>query len=325
MDDNAAASGGLAVYPYYESLKTEVEKLRNELAALVLENNELEIECKNIEMEYMLAIGWLENKVLETEVAVLRLKREVDMIQALINLQNEIDLDKIGGDLDSEFADYQAKVAAQAERARGARSRRDRQERNRSEYGQRNRQAWENRFRSQSEKRSGEEHASEGNGRQTAGNGAGAFFGGGQPAENDDEASWARMMYRRIVKALHPDVNPGADEAALNLLRKANAAYEDGDLESLQLYYESVNKPLEAEEGPGAIARLREEKARLIMLVEKTKAMIAERKTKFPYTAKDLVNDPERVAARKAELDGHIAKLNEALDDYKEKIDKMVG
>jgi len=326
MDNNAEASRGLAVYPYYENLKTEVEKLRNELSALVLEHNELEIECKNIEMEYMLAIGWLENKVLEIEVDVLRLKREVDMIQALINLQKELDLNRIEDDLDAEFAGFRAKVDEQAERERGARSRRDRQDRNRAEYGQRNRRAWEDYFRRQGGEHAGGKHKGGETSRQTGENADwGSFFGGQSPQGDEGAAAWARKMYRSIVKALHPDVNPEIGEAGLNLLRKANAAYEDGDLESLQLYFEAVKKSLETDDGPDAISQLLEEKERLISLVEKTKAMITAIKAKFPYTAKAFVSDPEKVASRKAELDSHIEELNDALDAFKKKIMEMAG
>ena len=47
----------------FESLKSEVERLRTELSMLVLERDELLfVECKNIETVYMLAIGVLEYK-----------------------------------------------------------------------------------------------------------------------------------------------------------------------------------------------------------------------------------------------------------------------
>ena len=48
MEDNTTNSDGIVIYPYFENLKAEVHKLRNELSALVLEHEELEIECKNI-------------------------------------------------------------------------------------------------------------------------------------------------------------------------------------------------------------------------------------------------------------------------------------
>ena len=50
-------------FPEFEQLKIEVEKLRTELSMLVQERDELlYVECKNIEMMYMLKLGALEYK-----------------------------------------------------------------------------------------------------------------------------------------------------------------------------------------------------------------------------------------------------------------------
>ena len=112
----------------FESLKSEVERLRTELSMLVLERDELLfVECKNIETVYMLAIGVLEYKAYEIECAVLRLKRKAEMIQAKRNRQEPVVLSKIEELLDIAFAEYQAKLNeriekmnAAIERSRGA-------------------------------------------------------------------------------------------------------------------------------------------------------------------------------------------------------------
>ena len=71
------------VSPDFEKLKSEVEKLRTELSMLVLERDELVlVECKNIEMAYMLSVGALEYKAYEIQCAIRRLKRKAELIQA---------------------------------------------------------------------------------------------------------------------------------------------------------------------------------------------------------------------------------------------------
>ncbi len=110
----ALESPVVIISPDFEILKSEVEKLRTELSMLVLERDELIlVECKNIEMVYMLAIGGLEYKVYKIECAILRLKRKAELIQAKKNRQEKVVLSIIDEILDIEFAEYQSKLNEQ--------------------------------------------------------------------------------------------------------------------------------------------------------------------------------------------------------------------
>lgn len=67
-------SDNIILFPDFEKLKNEIEKMRTELSMLLLEHDELKfVMCKNIEAEYMLMLGGLEYKVYEAQCAVLRL------------------------------------------------------------------------------------------------------------------------------------------------------------------------------------------------------------------------------------------------------------
>jgi hypothetical protein len=328
MDSSTINLDSLVIYPHYENLKAEVEKLRGELSTLVLEHEDLEIECKNIEMQYVLAIGWLESKVMGIEYSILRLKREIDMIQAVKNLRQVLDLNKVEEALDDEFCKYQEKVNEQAEKVNNAQQRHEQNEKNRTAYEQRNRQVWEEHNCENTEKSTGNEyeHKDEPSKKQAGEKNKDTIFESNNPLQEESgPIAWMKKIYRQIVKALHPDINPDIDETGLSLLRKANAAYEDGDLESLQLYYEAINKSLEIEDGPDAISRLLEEKERIEKLILKMSKMIAAVKSRFPYTMKAFVNDPEKITLRKSELEKHIAQLDEALAAYKEKVAEMTG
>jgi len=104
----------IVAFPEIEGLKSDVEKLRAELSMLIVEHDELVlVQCKNIEMAYMLAIGGLEYKSYEIECAILRLKRKAELIQAKKNHEEKIVLPRIEEILDSEFADYQEKLDKQ--------------------------------------------------------------------------------------------------------------------------------------------------------------------------------------------------------------------
>ena len=48
----------------------------------------------------------------------------------------------------------------------------------------------------------------------------------------------AKELYRKIVKKLHPDMNPDVTEHELELFHRATKAYEEGDIMTLQAIYE---------------------------------------------------------------------------------------
>lgn len=113
--------GTIINYPDYEKLRAEVEKLRTELSMLVLEKDELFlVECRNIEMMYMLAVGGLEYKVYQLECQVLRLKRKAELIQARKNRQERIFVPEIEEALDAEFTEYQARLEEKINRVNAA-------------------------------------------------------------------------------------------------------------------------------------------------------------------------------------------------------------
>lgn len=114
-------SDNIIMFPDYKKLKTDVEKLRTELSMLVLERDELQyVECKNIEMLYMLALGSLEYKVYEAQCTVLRLKRKLELIQSKRNRQEKVVLSQIEDTLDMEFTEYQEKLNAQMDKMNDA-------------------------------------------------------------------------------------------------------------------------------------------------------------------------------------------------------------
>lgn len=114
-------TSNVILFPDYEKLKADVDKLRAEISMLIYQRDELAlVECKNLEMEYMLALGDLEYKAYELNCLVLRLKRKAEMIRARINRQEKIILSAIESALDEEFADYQTRLEEQINRMNAA-------------------------------------------------------------------------------------------------------------------------------------------------------------------------------------------------------------
>ncbi|MCK9320233.1 hypothetical protein, partial [Methanoculleus sp.] len=114
IHDDSVVKSAVIPFPSYDKVKKEVDKLKIELSMFVLERDDLLfVECKNIEMAYMLSVGGLEYKAFELNCAVLRLKRKIELIQAKKNRQEKVVLSAIEEILDVEFAEYQAKLDEQ--------------------------------------------------------------------------------------------------------------------------------------------------------------------------------------------------------------------
>lgn len=104
----------IILFPEFEALKAEIEKLRAEIPVLLSERDTLKlIECKNLETAYLLVFGALEYKAFEYECKYLRLKRKLELIQAKINRQEKIVESEINNCLDEEFASYTEKLEEQ--------------------------------------------------------------------------------------------------------------------------------------------------------------------------------------------------------------------
>ena len=99
------------IFPGLLELQKEVEHLRSEISAIILERDQLlYVECVNIENQYMLELGMFEYKAYEIQCAILRLKRKIEMIQTKINRQEKVVLSSIDVALDKEFEEYQKKL-----------------------------------------------------------------------------------------------------------------------------------------------------------------------------------------------------------------------
>ena len=121
VDAQASSSADVILFPDFEKLKSEVEKLRTELSMLLLERDELQfVICKNIETAYMLSLGSIEYKAYEAQCAALRLKRKIELIQAKKNRQEKIIISAIEETLDNEFAEYQKQLDEQIDKMNNA-------------------------------------------------------------------------------------------------------------------------------------------------------------------------------------------------------------
>lgn len=263
--------GRIILFPDFQKLKDDVEKLRTELSMLMLERDELRFAiCKNIEMEYMLKLGSLEYKAYETQCAAMRLKRKVELIQAKKNRQEKVNLNKINEILDEEFFEYQQKLNEQINKMNDA------------------------------IKHSKLECLSEKDNKEL------------------------KKLYRKIVKMLHPDINPEVSPAQVTMLDNAMNAYKNGDLATLRIIGEMVGEHQLPEKQQDVFTQLKEEKERLGKMLGSIKESIDKIKSEYPYCVKDILEDEQKVERKKAELEEILKQYKELVEIYNAKIEEML-
>lgn len=258
-------------FPDYLELKNEIEKLRTELSMLVLERDQLlYVECKNLEMKYMLELGSIEYKVYEAQCIFLRLKRKLEIIQGKINRQERIDIFKIDKVLDNEFAEYVEKLNEQIDRMNKAITR-----------------------------------------------SKGTIL-------SDEESKEIKRLYRNIVKAIHPDLNPKLSDEHKEMFNNTVEAYKNGDIDTLRIISEMVCNDLVQNDNEDAIKKLNSEKERLMKMLDNIKSSMDEIKAEFPYSMKEIILDKDKVDAMKSELEDNLANYTELIDNYTERINTLI-
>jgi Na+/phosphate symporter len=127
-------------------------------------------------------------------------------------------------------------------------------------------------------------------------------------ALTEEQASELRDMYTKIVKRLHPDLNPGVDQKDIETFYMAVNAYKDADLDKMRAIYWMVI------DGQEAVIPEVDMKARIMEI----RAEIEMIERSFPFDKREFLKDAEAVAERNRELD-------EMMDDYMEQIELVNG
>lgn len=130
-----------------------------------------------------------------------------------------------------------------------------------------------------------------------------------------------KVLYKRMVQMLHPDLHPEQTEWEKELFLKVQDAYREGNLERLRQLAEELNTGV-----PSAMVdsetveeweeRVRKLKEQIIVLRQE----IEDRKSSFPFTYKEKLNDKELMSAMQEQLRAR----TEILKREKERLAKIV-
>ena len=295
-------------------LRIEIKALREILAALVLKrDNLLLVESKELESLYMKELGYLELEVYAAESNLRYLQRKYEMMQAAMNRQEPIDTREIEKKLNEKAEEFRKvyeefrKKAAEAEES--VRKRRKNAENAAEGLGK-------------EEEKKEKAGAEDGEGKEKQ-------LPPGEEEKTDQETdaeekgvSRLKKLYRKIVKAMHPDLHPDQDEKTKELFKRAMAAYEAGDLQTLEEIAQIIDGE-EPENEEDLLAALLKEKERLLSLIRGVRAQITLILSRYPFTKKELLDDPVRLQAEQEKLKARLARAKERAEVYREKIEEL--
>ena len=132
-----------------------------------------------------------------------------------------------------------------------------------------------------------------------------------------------KTLYRRAVKALHPDLHPEAGEAENTLLQRAMKAYRHRDLGELRAVCEAV--PDDASEIPDTLEELRSEIRQLKKRVRAFSEELEALKKTNPYRLRVFLEDEAQAAAHREELLRMLQGYREGSRACEERIRRMLS
>ena len=141
----------------------------------------------------------------------------------------------------------------------------------------------------------------------------------------EQQAKELKKLYRAIVKALHPDLNPNVTKQQIKIFQNAVTAYKNGDLQTLRIINEMISNNHSEDDNTDNIEKMRNELIRLDRMISSINGDIEKIKSEYPYTMKDILFDKEQLNQRKQELKDNIDQCNELVSFYKTKIQNLLG
>lgn len=305
----------------YDSLKEEIQHLQAEIANLMAERDDLICrECKEIAADYDAKIGSLELEVLHAQIELHKLKAVIEMLQASINMQKKIDEAKARLEAEKKAAEFEEELNKKAEEAKSNREFKKSEEEKEEEWQREQEQ--KERERKERKEREAKEKNEEGTEEERTED---------PEAERKYKSRTDEMkaLYRKIVKVLHPDVNPDITKEENDMLIEATTAYKEGDLETLRKIAAMIDAGTigagEAADEQVDIERLREIVEELKRTITALQMDIYRIKTSFPYNMKDFLADEKAVAERQLELRNILKETTEDIVRLEQRIDEMTG
>ncbi|MBR2059221.1 MAG: hypothetical protein IJ982_10020 [Fibrobacter sp.] len=130
---------------------------------------------------------------------------------------------------------------------------------------------------------------------------------------SDEEAVHAKKLYQQVVRALHPDLHPGATPVDIACLQQAVEAYNSGDLATLEAIAVLVECGEKKNDEPSCIKSLRKRCEQYRDTLSKLALRLKKVRSSFPFDQAELLSKPENVMKRIQDLKAECAKLDDRI------------
>ena len=130
---------------------------------------------------------------------------------------------------------------------------------------------------------------------------------------SDEEAVHAKKLYQQVVRALHPDLHPGATPDDIACLQQAVEAYNSGDLATLEAIAVLVECGEKKNDEPSCIESLRKRCEQYRDTLSKLALRLKKVRSSFPFDQAELLSKPENVMKRIKDLKAECAKLDDRI------------
>lgn len=130
---------------------------------------------------------------------------------------------------------------------------------------------------------------------------------------SDEEAVHAKKLYQQVVRALHPDLHPGATPEDIACLQQAVEAYNSGDLATLEAIAVLVECGEKKNDEPSCIDSLRKRCEQYRDTLSKLALRLKKVRSAFPFDQAELLSKPENVMKRIHDLKEECAKLDDRI------------
>lgn len=263
--------GKIIEFPNDKKLRDKLIKLKENLEKLVFERDNLKyVICENIKSSYIITFGSYEYKLFKVFCKYHRLRRKKDMIQAIVNRNEKIDLHEIEKKLDLEFDDYKKKLDEKINEINKA-----------INYSY-------------------------------------------LETLTKEDTILIKKLYRKIVRILHPDLNPEITDREKELFYNATQSYKLGDISTLKIIYDIISSDNIDKEKNLTGKSLIDEVKRLEDLVKKVQNNIDIIKSQTPYTWKIYIEDENKKIKKLNDLEKQIKSYEEAIKSQEECIKELL-
>lgn len=317
----------------FEKLKERINLLKAEIARLTQEKHDLEYEeGPRLTALFMEKVGDLVNLMEALELTISELKYRIRLVQRALNRAEALKKEQMDQKVSEEYQEYHKKVDEKFRQAKEAKEQENAREQKQAEQEKRYNQRQEEKNKTtremaktdsvESQQKQGKTfHENSGTGEKQDNT---SQKDSGANDKKEDEFSGmtfkqkVKELYRRIVKKLHPDMNPNVTDREKELWLKAQEAYQEFDLETLESIYDEITQVAaeDIEETEDGLEKLLQMVERLERQRDELLAEIAAIKSDFPFDQKAFLEDEEQVATvQKA--------MGEKIEQYRDQIKQL--